>query len=50
MVKIIEEGEIEDAKVGKNAMNFDVLFVNTKMVFITFILTINIMYQNSNKK
>ncbi len=35
--KIIEEGEIEDAKVGKNAMNFDVLFVNTKMVFITFI-------------
>ena len=35
--KIIEEGEIEDAKVGENAMNFDVLFVNTKMVFITFI-------------
>jgi len=35
--KIIEEGEIEDVRVGKNAMNFDVLFVNTKMVFITFI-------------
>ena len=33
----IEEGEIEDVRVGKNAMNFDVLFVNTKMVIITFI-------------
>lgn len=35
--KIVEEGEIEDTKVGKNTMSFDISLVNSKMAIITFI-------------
>lgn len=35
--KLVEEGEIEDAIVGKNEMSFDISTVNSKMVIITFI-------------
>ena len=35
--KIIEEGEIEDTTVGKNAMNFELSSTNSKIVIITFI-------------
>ncbi|WP_333808564.1 hypothetical protein [Flavobacterium sp.] len=35
--KLVEEGEIEDAKIGKNVMSFDISPVNSKMVIITFI-------------
>ncbi len=35
--KIIEEGEIEDTTIGKNAMNFELSSTNSKIVIITFI-------------
>ena len=35
--KIVEEGEIEDTTIGKNAMNFELSSTNSKIVIITFI-------------